>query len=471
VVAAAALRRFVRRSSHQLVATPSAKMRAALRLLSSGTAARGSSPWWVRSGAVPAQESLESLEPVARPPPPPPLPALRAPARRPADSLCGAALPVRGDAALRRAFTASTGNVRVGRLLEEIDAFAGSVAARHCAAGGGAAPAVLVTAALDRLDLLRYPLPVADLLLVGAVSQAGASSLTVEVDVAAEPEAGSAELRPLLAASLTFVARDEGNAAVRVPPLQAPPGGWEAAMAAAGSSAAAARRAARSASLSRQPPTAAELQTVHSLFLSQQAEVAGAARTGAERPLVAASAHAVQTTVLTQPQDRNVYGRIFGGWLMRSAFESAYAAGWLLSGSAPKFLSLDGVDFLHPVEVGRMLTFDAVVDYVREDGRTYSVAVTARMREPGAVGGEPRVTNTFFFSFLSDLPAPRLRLERYEDALRFIAGERRAAAGRALAAERAAAGVALRFPAPVVARLRERAPAAAAAGVLLGPQA
>jgi hypothetical protein len=36
-------------------------------------------------------------------------------------------------AALQRAFTTAQGSVRVGRLLEELDAFAGGVAARHSA--------------------------------------------------------------------------------------------------------------------------------------------------------------------------------------------------------------------------------------------------------------------------------------------------------------------------------------------------
>ena len=143
-----------------------------------------------------------------------------------------------------------------------------------------------------------------------------------------------------------------------------------------------------------------------------------------------------------------------------------WAAGWCLTGVPPKFLSLDGVAFLLPVEVGRLLTFEAFVDFAREDGRTYSVAVTAKMREPGVAGGEAVTTNTFFFTFYSDKPAPRLRLESYDDAMRFIEGGRRASVGRALAESRAASGVALRFPADVVASVRAGAKSATAADVL-----
>ena len=432
------------------------------------TAAAGglSAGWWVRRGNQAAQDALEDRAQLVGGGFPP------SAERRPADSLCGALLPLRGDAALQRAFTTAQGSVRVGRLLEELDAFAGGVAARHCG-GLGSAGGVLVTAALDRLDLLTYPLPLADLLLVGAVSNAGASSLTIEVDVAAVGGAGEQQHLPLLAASLTFVARDASNAAVRVPRLAVGASPWEAALAAAGAAASAARRAARATALSRLPPTAAELATVHAMFLAQQQQPppqqqqrAPDADAAAARPLVSARALAVQTTLLTQPQDRNLYGRVFGGFIMRNAFEAAYAAGWCLTGVPPKFLSLDGVAFLLPVEVGRLLTFEAFVDYARDDGRTYSVAVTAKMREPGVAGGEAVTTNTFYFTFYSDKPAPRLRLESYDDAMRFIEGGRRANVGRALAESRAASGVALRFPDDVVASVRAGAKSATAADVL-----
>ena len=79
------------------------------------------------------------------------------------------------------------------------------------------------------------------------------------------------------------------------------------------------------------------------------------------------------------------------------------------------------------------------------------------MREPGVGDGRAKETNTFFFTFYSDVPSPRLRIESYDDAMRLIAGRRRAAVGEALAAQRSAVGVALRFPADVVARARAEA--------------
>lgn len=57
--------------------------------------------------------------------------------------------------------------------------------------------------------------------------------------------------------------------------------------------------------------------------------------------------------------DRNVHGKIFGGWLMRRAFETAFACGWRTTGIQPKFLSLSDINFLAPVEIGALVHFEA----------------------------------------------------------------------------------------------------------------
>lgn len=56
-----------------------------------------------------------------------------------------------------------------------------------------------------------------------------------------------------------------------------------------------------------------------------------------------------------------MHGFIFGGWLMRRAFESAYACGWKATGSPPRFLCLSDIVFHTPVPVGRLVRFDAQV--------------------------------------------------------------------------------------------------------------
>lgn len=57
----------------------------------------------------------------------------------------------------------------------------------------------------------------------------------------------------------------------------------------------------------------------------------------------------LQNSLICQPQQRNIHGRIFGGFLMRRAFELAFATSYAFAGSAPFFLEVDHVDFLRPV--------------------------------------------------------------------------------------------------------------------------
>lgn len=57
----------------------------------------------------------------------------------------------------------------------------------------------------------------------------------------------------------------------------------------------------------------------------------------------------LQNSLMCQPQQRNIHGRIFGGFLMRRALELAFATAYAFAGSQPCFQDVDHVDFLKPV--------------------------------------------------------------------------------------------------------------------------
>lgn len=54
-------------------------------------------------------------------------------------------------------------------------------------------------------------------------------------------------------------------------------------------------------------------------------------------------------SLICQPQQRNIHGRIFGGFLMHRAFELAFSTAYAFAGVRPSFLEVDHVDFLKPV--------------------------------------------------------------------------------------------------------------------------
>lgn len=57
----------------------------------------------------------------------------------------------------------------------------------------------------------------------------------------------------------------------------------------------------------------------------------------------------LENSLICQPQQRNIHGRIFGGFLMHRAFELAFSTAYVFAGMMPSFLEVDHVDFLRPV--------------------------------------------------------------------------------------------------------------------------
>lgn len=57
----------------------------------------------------------------------------------------------------------------------------------------------------------------------------------------------------------------------------------------------------------------------------------------------------LENAIICQPQQRNMHGRIFGGFLMRRAFELAFSTCYVFAGARPLFLEVDHVDFRKPV--------------------------------------------------------------------------------------------------------------------------
>uniref|UniRef100_A0A914VRK3 HotDog ACOT-type domain-containing protein n=1 Tax=Plectus sambesii TaxID=2011161 RepID=A0A914VRK3_9BILA len=63
----------------------------------------------------------------------------------------------------------------------------------------------------------------------------------------------------------------------------------------------------------------------------------------------------LKTVIICFPAQRNLYNKIFGGFLMRQAFELAWANCALFSKSRPLILAVDDIMFRKSVEVGSLL--------------------------------------------------------------------------------------------------------------------
>ena len=125
-------------------------------------------------------------------------------------------------------------------------------------------------------------------------------------------------------ASFTFVARDEDNNAMEVPRLVTSDErtrSWYL----KGQSRQNARKQFRALSLTNQPPTHSELELVYELFMSPVHKQDSAATNGATNAAAApvrvhSNATTMSTTLICHPQNRNIHGKVFGGYLMRHAY-------------------------------------------------------------------------------------------------------------------------------------------------------
>lgn len=136
-----------------------------------------------------------------------------------------------------------------------------------------------------------------------------------------------------------------------------------------------------------------------------------------------------QTTLteLMIPSYANFGGKIHGGILLSLIDKVAYACASRHAATYCVTVSVDGVDFLKPVEVGDLVSLMASVNYV---GRT-SLVIGIKVIAENVRNGIQRHTNTSYVTMVAkgddDKPAivPPLLLENEADARRFLEAMKR----------------------------------------------
>jgi uncharacterized protein (TIGR00369 family) len=132
-------------------------------------------------------------------------------------------------------------------------------------------------------------------------------------------------------------------------------------------------------------------------------------------------------TELMIPAYANFGGKIHGGTLLSLMDKVAYACSAKHAGQYCVTVSVDGVNFRQPVEVGELVSLMASVNYV---GRT-SLVVGIKVIAENVKSGVVKHTNTSYFTMVakddSDKPTevPPLLLETHEDVRRFLEAMKR----------------------------------------------
>ncbi|KAH9607175.1 hypothetical protein KSS87_021241 [Heliosperma pusillum] len=302
------------------------------------------------------------------------------------------------DFVLREQYRNPWGEIRMGKLVEDLDALAGTISYKHCSNNDGMASAlILVTASVDKI-LLKRPIRVdTDLRLVGAVTWVGRSSMEMQLEVL-QSSLDSSQLTDVqaLVANFTFVARDAktGKSAPInkiSPETEQEKLLWE--QAEARNQMRKLKRTEKRSEIDNQESgRISELLSEGRIFVDMPAL--------ADRDSMLIRDTCLQSSIICQPQQRNIHGRIFGGFLMRKAFELSFATAYTFAGAAPRFVEVDHVDFVKPVDVGNFLRMKSCVLYTELENRErplINVEVVAHVTRPELRTSE--VSNKFYFTF------------------------------------------------------------------------
>ena len=144
------------------------------------------------------------------------------------------------------------------------------------------------------------------------------------------------------------------------------------------------------------------------------------------------SASQVSITELMLPSHSNFSGKIHGGHVLNLMDQIAFACASKHSGHYCVTASVNKVDFLHPIEVGELLTLKASVNYT---GRT-SMVVGLRVESEDIRSGNRKHCNSSYFTMVAkdesgkSSPVPGIILTTPEDVRRFTRSVIRQQEGR-----------------------------------------
>uniref|UniRef100_A0A6A7GC35 HotDog domain-containing protein n=1 Tax=Hirondellea gigas TaxID=1518452 RepID=A0A6A7GC35_9CRUS len=310
-----------------------------------------------------------------------------------------------------------------------MDALAANIAHEHADDGNTCTvPLHVVTATCDRIDFSqRFPMT-DDLCMRGRVTWVGRSSLNVMIDIynKANPE------DRILTAQFLMVCRDPTatTSSVTVNSLLCETD-EEKALFEQGAQAKIDRQERSKHSLTVSEPSGDEVREIHKFFIEKPDQVIRGAysyfdQSKQSTDTVHMSDTSLESILMTQPQANNAQDKIFGGYLMRKAFELGRSSAYVFCGpgAKPFSISIDDIMFLQPVEIGSVIKFNSQVVYsAGSKSQVCSISVDTEILNLKT--GTSSKSNRFHFTFASAHVQLRRVIPRtYEEAMDYLTGKR-----------------------------------------------
>ncbi|KAK7483194.1 hypothetical protein BaRGS_00025598 [Batillaria attramentaria] len=346
------------------------------------------------------------------------------PMRRMQDSYQEVIIPLGQDYQVREKYITFMKGLRFGRIMEDLDTFAGLICYTHnqdpSMGEKQKSPLSTVTALVDRIDLHDTTLsPYQDLKMCGQVTWVGKSSMEVTMTVEQEVDE---RMQKMLTARFVMVARNPvTKKAAAVNPLHIE-GQHEWELFTLGERNKVSRLEESQKSLLKTPPNEAEREIIHNIFLNTIDQKSGtfSIRLKPENSVWMEDTK-LKTLGICHPEQRNLYSKIFGGYLMRKAYELAWANAALYCKTRPVLKVVDDIVFRKPVEIGSLLFFSSEIVYT--EGPLLQVKVHAEVLD--FLTGERDTTNDFYFAFDSTVPdLPSVLPRTYAESMLYLDGMR-----------------------------------------------
>uniref|UniRef100_A0A8C5Z713 Acyl-CoA thioesterase 9 n=1 Tax=Marmota marmota marmota TaxID=9994 RepID=A0A8C5Z713_MARMA len=359
------------------------------------------------------------------------------PPRRMKDSYIEVLLPLGSEPELREKYLTVQNTVRFGRILEDLDSLGVLVCYMHTKNDSlKMSPLSIVTALVDKIDMCKKSLsPEQDIKFSGHVSWVGKSSMEVKMQMF---QLHGNEFCPVLDATFVMVARDaENKGPAFVNPL-IPGNVEEEELFRQGELNKGKRIAFSSTSLLKMAPSAKERNTIHEMFLSTLDPKTISFQSRVLPPnAVWMESTKLKSLEVCHPQvfrnlfdgpfkltifcgERNIFNRIFGGFLMRKAYELAWATACNLGGSRSFVVAVDDIMFQKPVEIGSLLFLSSQVCFTQNN----YIQVRVHSEVASLQNKEHMTTNVFHFTFMSEKEVPLVYPKTYGESMLYLDGQR-----------------------------------------------
>uniref|UniRef100_A0A8I6A6Q0 Acyl-CoA thioesterase 9 n=1 Tax=Rattus norvegicus TaxID=10116 RepID=A0A8I6A6Q0_RAT len=281
-------------------------------------------------------------------------------------------------------------------------------------------PLSIVTVLVDKIDMCKYSLsPEQDIKFTGHVSWVGKTSMEVKMKMFQMHS--DDKFWPVLDATFVMVARDsENKGPAFVNPL-VPENKEEEELITQGELNKSRRIAFSTTSLLKVAPNSEERNVIHELFLNTLDPKTISFQSRILPPkAVWMEDTKLKSLDICHPQERNIFNRIFGGFLMRKAYELAWATACSFGGSRPYVVTVDDIMFQKPVEVGSLLFLSSQVCFTQDN----YIQVRVHSEVASLDSREHMTTNVFHFTFMSEKEVPLIFPKTYGESMLYLDGQR-----------------------------------------------